>query len=153
MAKAKSLVKSRRILRLLLDYLEDIGTIKPGYRSITLRHDPGLDRDNRKSRRSFCATQPRSKVILCSKELEMMPVAVIGGVLLHEIGHIVNRAFRGDECEVIVDDWCASAVPEAEYGYVSVRYVNTTGEECHAKNVQVISVTFLQDIMDDADEG
>lgn len=108
-----------------------------------LEHDKDLDADNEKDPRAFCATMPKSTIISSTKYLDALPQSSRVGVLLHEIAHIVENAFGGDECEVDCDVWIQEKVPEANYQYVDVQYLRD-GRNVTARSLQVVSRRFLK---------
>jgi len=113
--------------------------------SVQIIHSSDADKRNQKSPRGFCHVTPGLWVIFCSQTLEDAPREVRLGVLLHETGHLILDAFRGDESEVDVDEFCLHVVPEAGYYYGDSEYFSRFhGRNVTAKNVQHVSHKFAE---------
>lgn len=94
--------------------------------SITIEHDKEHDKENELDPRAFCFVEKDNPTVIhCAKAIEDLPKAACVGVLYHELGHILLKAFHGDESEVDVDEWCVNFLPMANYTYLDTPYIAT----------------------------
>jgi hypothetical protein len=114
---------------------------------LRVRHSPNADVLNRRRPRQFCHVFPRSLIIHCTSQIENVSEQVRLGLLIHEIGHIVQQAFHDngdDECEVTVDEWVTYNFPEAGYKFADHRYRSWGGRYRTAKAIEHVSKKFTQ---------
>lgn len=133
---------AKKDLRHLERYLLDRNIISMQWQ-FSLEHDEELDADNILDPRAFCAVMPKSTIIYCSKNIDLLPPPARIGILLHEIAHVVANAFGGDESEVDCDVWIKENVPESGYAYRDVKYAQK-GATILARNLQVVSDKFVK---------
>ena len=138
------LERANQDLRNLVAYLQEENTVSTGL-DFRLAHDKHLDKDNLQDPRAFCAVAPKDTIISCTQYIERLPQDARIGVLLHEIAHIQEQAFAGDECEVDADVWILENVPEANYHYGNVRFIRNS-EAVTAENLQMVSAEFARKI-------
>ncbi len=146
-----TLVRANRDLRCLAEYLATRNIIIPfSLSSLYAVHDSRQDRANREDSRAFCYVENSgAPVVHCTKAIEWLPTEARIGVLMHEIGHLVLKAFEDDDAEVDVDEWCVTNFPEAKYAYADVTYYTLNkwgqkGEVRVAKSLQTVSPAFVR---------
>jgi hypothetical protein len=134
-----NLSESKKLLRRLLNWLEDSGHILKSEAKIKLVWSRQYDAVNRNNPRAFCYTRPNDKTVYCSSALGRLPVHVQLGILLHEVGHITQRQFSGKDAEFNVDSWCAS-LPGVAYKYLDTVYVRDPSNE------ETIEIRFIESV-------
>lgn len=112
---------------------------------LRIKHSLEQDDHNRKDPRAFCHVARGEKYIYCTQALEFVPVHVRLGILLHEIAHILNDAFDGDESEIVVDEFCVFKIPESGYKYLDqVVYMSPWDHApIAAKNIEAVTGDFV----------
>jgi hypothetical protein len=132
-------------LNRLTRYLVERKNVVEAAKRIGISHSLSLDRENLKDHRAFCAVERGYWRILCSRALEDVPSEVRFGILLHEVSHLVNDYIgAGPNDEVDTDSWVISAVPESDYHYKNIVYMNSlVGKMTTARNVESVSPKFL----------
>ena len=139
------LPKAEKSLRALTRYIASKAGLKNMDR-LSIRHSPEADELNSRKPRQFCHVYPRSFKINCTAQIESVSERVRLGLLLHEIGHIVQQAFhdKGDDsCEVTVDEWVTYNFPEAGYKFADAKYGSSVdGRLKIAKAIEQVSMRF-----------
>jgi hypothetical protein len=102
---------------------------------------------NKKDPRAFCYVIVGQKKIHHCKALALLPDQFIVGILLHEIGHIlqVEDDPEVDDPEVDCDELILSRFPEAGYHYADARYTHDR-EKRVARNIECVSEKFLKEL-------
>lgn len=138
------LTKSEHTLNALKRYLKAIGF---NASDIKIAFDPEAENYNKQKKpRYFCYTTPKSNLIRSSVELENVPERVRTAIVLHEIGHILLKAFGNDTVEVDVDTFCTE-ITDGDYKMQDkLRYVNKDGDVKLARSVETVSGKFLQEV-------
>jgi hypothetical protein len=154
-----TLVRANRDLKCLKAYLATRNVVIPGTVAVSYAaHSSRQDQVNREDSRAFCYVENSgTPAIYCTKAIEWLPPEARIGVLLHEIGHLVLKAFEDDESEVDVDEWCVTNFPEAKYAYADVTYYTLNkwgkkGEPRVANSLQTVSPAFVHLILERFDD-
>ncbi len=130
-------------LKPLLSYLCKKKHISVWMKSkIKASHSFKADLDHEKSARSFCFVIIGERIIHYASTIKSLPETFIVGILLHEIAHMIIEEKNGDP-ELGVDEWVINNVPEADYKYKNIRYIDFTGKPRTAKNLECVSEEFL----------
>lgn len=140
------LTKANHDLDRLVEFLIDEGRIAAHWKDeLKVVNDFENDRRNQKDPRAFAHAVERSPVIHATRALEWVEPRVRFGILLHEVGHIALNEFKGDVCEVHVDEWCMFKVPESGYRYTDIEYPSPwlAAVVCRARNVQSVDIPFV----------
>lgn len=141
-----SLPLASEYLRRLLRYLRGRG-YAAALRGIKLRHSAALDRRNQTSARAFCHVIVGKPTIHCAKAIEELPPQYILGLLLHEITHVIIGVDEVGDPELQVDEFILNQWPETDYEYSDVMYLDRNGKRRMAKNLERVSVRFMEDIL------
>jgi hypothetical protein len=132
-------------LNRLTRWLHERKGVVEAVKKIGISHSLMLDRENLKDPRAFCAVERGYWRVLCTRALEDVPQEVRIGILLHEVSHLINDyigASRDDE--VNTDAWVIKTVPESDYHYKTIVYMNSlVGKPTTAHNVESVSPRFL----------
>lgn len=137
-------------LKPLLSYLRRQGHISQ-YMAAKIKSTHSFEADlnhevrGDKGARSFCFVVIGERTINYASTIKSLPDRFIVGILLHEIAHMIIENEKGDP-ELGVDEWVIANVPESDYEYKNVRYIDFTQKPRTAKNLECVSEKFLMEI-------
>ena len=109
--------------------------------SIQVEFSDYATQNNERKPRAFAFVVDREFTIFLARQFKALPARNQLGILIHEISHINLHTFKDSGVsEVETDLWIEEALPEADYGYETVKHP-ITGRRI--KNIQTVSKDFV----------